>query len=625
MPSRADLDVPSATVHLQRAISRWLLFTGLLALQQATNAQCSFYTVTMEDGDGDTEITWSLVDQNGVIWASAGAPYEATLCLPNGCYTLLMYDSGGNGWDGLEWDIDADDSNWDQQATLIAGSQGQVHFATEGASCADASDCAPGLSPIFIEATPGGSPNQMSWILLFNGVQVSSGGSDTQDTLCLPPGCLVLQQFDSGGNGWQTGTVRISDSGGATIYNGTLASGSIGTANIAVNGGDCANPGGSGPGDGGSEPGTGPGGGCGAFAPGGDCALAGCACDPFTFSITPSGSGNTNEVPAAGTFSNPAFTTGPPWGGTAPFGCLLAGELNSTWIVFTVATTGVLQFAFGANGQQAGFYDWAMWPYNGANTCTAVATNGLAPVRCVWNATTNGGTGIASPPPPGGNPGNYGPPLNVVAGQQFIICLSNWSFVNANVTLDFFGTATIQCGPPVLPIEMLSFAAQDHGSRVHTQWITGSEHDNHHFEVERSVDGEHWASIGSVPGGGNSPVPLHYAWDDEQPLFGWSYYRLRQVDQDGTPHFSQAEVVFHAVEDRTRAWPQPSSGEFNASGFQNAPLLLDALGRLVPIASTGSNDEGTWHIRMTQPRTGLYTLVDPDQKATPVRVAIESD
>lgn len=602
-----------------------VLVAGVLLLRSGVLAQCSFYTVTMEDGDGDTEITWSLVDQDGVVWASAGAPYEATLCLPEGCYTLLMYDSGGNGWDGLEWDIDADDSNWDEQATLIAGGQGQVHFATENGTCSNAADCAPGLSPIFIEAEPGGSPNQMSWILLFNGVQVSSGGSDTRDTLCLPPGCLVLQQFDSGGNGWQTGTVQITDAGGSVLYNGTLSNGSVGTVNVAVNGGDCGNPGGGGPGGGGSEPGTGPGGGCGVFVPGGDCALAGCACDPFTFNITPSGPGNLNEVPSPGTLTNPSFTTGPPWGGTAPFGCLLAGELNSTWIVFTVATTGTLQFSFGANGQQAGFYDWAMWPYTGASTCTAVAGNGVAPVRCVWNATTVGGTGIASPLPPGGNAGNYGPPLAVVSGQQFIICLSNWSFVNASVTLDFFGTATIQCGPPQLPVELISFNAQDHGSNVHTQWVTATEHDNHHFEVERSVDGEHWTSIGSIPGAVNSYVPRHYAWDDLEPLSGWSYYRLRQVDLDGSTHHSNAEAVFHEAAETLRAWPMPSTGDFMVNGFARAPLMMDATGRIVPIRCTRGDDSATWRIHMDAPSTGLYTLVDTDQISAPVRVAIESD
>jgi hypothetical protein len=584
-------------------------------------AQCAFYTVTMEDGDGDTEITWSLVDQNGVVWASAGAPYEATLCLPEGCYTLLMYDSGGNGWDGLEWDMDADDSNWDQQGTLANGTQGQVHFATENGTCANAADCAPGLAPIFIMATPGGSPNQMTWTLSFNGVQISSGGSDTRDTLCLPTGCLVLNQFDSGGNGWQTGTVRITDASGTVLYNGTLASGSLGTVNIGVNGSDCNNPTGTGPGGGGTEPGSGPGGGCSTAAPGGDCALAGCACDPFTFGITPSGPGNVNEVPAPGTLTNPSFTAGPPWGGTAPFGCLLAGELNSTWIVFTVGSSGLLQFSFGANGQQAGFYDWAMWPYTSSASCGALASNGLAPVRCVWNSAAAGGTGLASPVPTGGNAGNFAPPLAVTAGQQFIICLSNWSYVNANVTLDFFGTAGIQCGPTLLPVELLGFSAYNEGPAVHTQWTTATELNSDHFDVERSADGEHWAHVGSLPGAGNSLGPLDYTLYDPTPLRGWSYYRLKQVDANGSAHISQTEAVFRTAESGVAAWPQPSNGTFDLRGFAAAPLLFDATGRQV--SATTTVDQELQHVVLHNAAAGIYLAVDPTATERTVRVVVQ--
>ena len=102
--------------------------------------------------------------------------------------------------------------------------------------------------------------------------------------------------------------------------------------------------------------------------------MAGCACDPFQFDITPSGFGNVDEVPPPGSISNPSFFGAAPWGGTAQTGCLLAGELNSTWITFTIASSGTLQFAFAAGGQQVGFYDWAMWPLTDATTCAAMGS-----------------------------------------------------------------------------------------------------------------------------------------------------------------------------------------------------------------------------------------------------------
>src|SRR5690606_13836149 len=107
--------------------------------------------------------------------------------------------------------------------------------------------------------------------------------------------------------------------------------------------------------------------------------------------------------------------------------CLLSGELNSTWMVINVATSGTLQFSFGAlNTTSFNCYDWIMWPYN-SNTCSQIFNNTIAPVRCNWNAPCEEFTGIGSPPPAGGDPGNFEPNLNVTAGDQFIVCFSNYS------------------------------------------------------------------------------------------------------------------------------------------------------------------------------------------------------
>src|SRR6202008_2255153 len=127
---------------------------------------------------------------------------------------------------------------------------------------------------------------------------------------------------------------------------------------------------------------------------------------------------------------------------------------NSTWMIITCQTAGVLQFSFGAGGgagAQAGYYDWAMWPYNPATTCGAIQGNTLAPVRCNWNAVSTGGTGIAAPLPAGANAGNFEPPLNVACGAQYLICFSNWSSASSTVSLNFFGTTSVSCTPTLNP------------------------------------------------------------------------------------------------------------------------------------------------------------------------------
>ena len=168
-----------------------------------------------------------------------------------------------------------------------------------------------------------------------------------------------------------------------------------------------------------------------------DCSGAVNICTNATFQVDPSGSGNVVEF-TTGTYSNPSTNVA-----SANFGCLLSGELNSTWMVVNVATSGTLEFSIGAPG--TGCLDWIMWPYTGAATCTGIINNTIAPVRCNWNANCISYTGIATPLPAGGLAGDFEPELNVTCGQRYLICLSNYSSQSTALPLNFFGTASISC------------------------------------------------------------------------------------------------------------------------------------------------------------------------------------
>jgi gliding motility-associated-like protein len=175
-----------------------------------------------------------------------------------------------------------------------------------------------------------------------------------------------------------------------------------------------------------------------------------CVTPNFTFFPTTSLNGPFNDIPSGNNISNP--TTNP---ASSNMGCLLSGENRPQWLLITVANPGNLEFVFGAGNSanpQAGFYDWAMWPYS-SNTCNNILNNTLPPVRCNWNAVSSGGTGIASVAniPPGGNSGNYEPPLAVNACQQFIICISNWSNVSTLVSFQTIGTVSLTCNPTCNP------------------------------------------------------------------------------------------------------------------------------------------------------------------------------
>ncbi|MDA3883046.1 MAG: hypothetical protein PF481_07160 [Bacteroidales bacterium] len=94
-----------------------------------------------------------------------------------------------------------------------------------------------------------------------------------------------------------------------------------------------------------------------------------------------------------------------------------------------------------------------------------------------------------------------------------------------------------------LPIELTRWDIQYLGNYVQLSWTTATETNNNKFIIERSQDGINWEKYVSVPGAGNSSSYVHYHEIDENPYTGISYYRLKQIDYDGTFTFSKVKSI----------------------------------------------------------------------------------
>jgi len=342
-----------------------------------------------------------------------------------------------------------------------------------------------------------------------------------------------------------------------------------------------------------------------------DCVVAVPVCTNIAFQVDPNGYGNTNEIPPIGSYGNPdygPFSLTPPYynpWGTTNEGCLQGGELNSTWMVVNVLTGGSLTFTFGGLGTQAGFYDWAMYPYN-ASACAAVASNALAPVRCNWNGVSFGGTGLAATLPADGDATNFEPPLTVGSTTQWLICFSNWSSVTTSVPLQFGGTAVVSCTP--LAVELLTFEAKAMEQKVALEWVTATELNSSHFDVERSGDNDTWEKVDMVHAAGNSQLAIRYATTDPAPLPGTSYYRLRMVDVDESYKYSPT-VPVQMTQHALLCHPNPSHGAFTVSSVPDGAVIdvRDALGRLVPV-DVLPGATGLAHVKLLSPTPGLYSV-----------------
>ena len=160
-----------------------------------------------------------------------------------------------------------------------------------------------------------------------------------------------------------------------------------------------------------------------------------------------SGNGLISGLNISNPSTNPQLGNGNNPLAAANSGCLLTSGPGPQWLILTVSVSGNLGFIFGSPGSpnpQVGLYDWAMWPYT-PSTCANIFNNTLPPVSCNWNASASGGTGMGAVPPTG-NVGNYQPSLPVLAGQQFLILISNYSGVTTSVSFTSTGTASLTCG-----------------------------------------------------------------------------------------------------------------------------------------------------------------------------------
>ena len=94
-----------------------------------------------------------------------------------------------------------------------------------------------------------------------------------------------------------------------------------------------------------------------------------------------------------------------------------------------------------------------------------------------------------------------------------------------------------------LPVTLTSFTASTLTHGVKLNWATASELNSASFDVQRSTDGQSFQTIGTVGAAGNSTTPRYYTFNDVTVFPGVKYYRLRQVDVDGTTAFSLVQTV----------------------------------------------------------------------------------
>lgn len=183
---------------------------------------------------------------------------------------------------------------------------------------------------------------------------------------------------------------------------------------------------------------------------------------------------------------------------------------------------------------------------------------------------------------------------------------------------DFYIDGVTNSGGP-MPVELTSFRSFVKDEQVDLQWTTATELNNYGFEVERSANGQDWNTLGFVEGHGTSFTPRQYSFHDMNTDRNSTqlYYRLKQVDRDGSSEYS--DVIRVAVTTPASvtltAYPQPFAANLNLNLSSHASEQVSITLYNSVMQKISSVYEGTvdGNMTMTIPtadlRDGSYFLI----------------
>ncbi len=169
-----------------------------------------------------------------------------------------------------------------------------------------------------------------------------------------------------------------------------------------------------------------------------------------------------------------------------------------------------------------------------------------------------------------------------------------------------------------LPVSLVSFQAKKAGPEVSLNWKTAQEINNAYFEIERSANAAEWEAVGRIAGKGTTSSAQNYSFTDKTPLAATNYYRLKQVDLDGTATYSAVEQVrFDQELSALTVFPNPGTGLFTLN-FSEKPIepvqlrIFNLNGSLV--YQRKINTERQYQFSLTNLPAGLYLLEVSDGK-----------
>lgn len=186
--------------------------------------------------------------------------------------------------------------------------------------------------------------------------------------------------------------------------------------------------------------------------------------------------------------------------------------------------------------------------------------------------------------------------------------------ITSTVPFTSFGTFALAstyaeslAGNNPLPVELISFSAVARTQGVFVQWATASEKNNAGFEVQRSAEGRVFETVAKMKGQGQSAQKQNYSIIDNKPITSSiMYYRLRQLDFDGTATYSNVVAVYG--ETKEDLFPNPAQRQLTFRVVCDGPTQYRMLAATGQVVRRGQISTAITTLDISDLPTGLYYL-----------------
>ncbi|MES2554587.1 MAG: T9SS type A sorting domain-containing protein [Bacteroidota bacterium] len=198
----------------------------------------------------------------------------------------------------------------------------------------------------------------------------------------------------------------------------------------------------------------------------------------------------------------------------------------------------------------------------------------------------------------------------VANGEVYVLLVTNYANTIQTININEAGTntASTNCAI-VLPVGYSNWDVSRINDHVQLIWSTEFEQNNEKFYVQRSETGLVWETIGVVNGKGNADNENDYSFTDKNPLETVGYYRLMQVDFNGTASYTSVLSVAGSDEYELKIYPNPAVNNFtiktNGSKIDEI-VLTDLIGKTYPVDYTVEDHRVV--VNCHDYESGIYTL-----------------